>query len=260
MKIIDVQFTPWGKRYWFDPQEHELKVGDCVIVKTEIGIELGRVKAIKEIEQDKIDKPVKPITRKATLSDIEKIEKKNKYKEKDIEICKKLVEKNELPIKIVGVHYSFDGGRLTFYFIAKGRVDFRELVKDLTHKFQKSICLRQIGVRDEAKASGDIGPCGMTLCCKDFLNRLGEVNSDFAETQQVLHRGSSRLSGMCGRLKCCLKFEQEHYAELRKNMPALGSIIKTAEGKGKVVAQHVLKQTVDVQLEKDESVILEVEV
>ena len=221
---------------------------------------MGKVLFIKEIDDKKIDKKIKPIVRKASLSDIEKVLEKEKHSVNDLATCNKVVEKHNLPIKVVAIHYSFDGGRITFCFTASGRVDFRDLVKDLTHKFQKSIRLRQIGVRDEAKFCGDIGPCGEVLCCKSFLDKLGQVNSDFAETQQIFHRGANRLSGMCGRLKCCLRYEQENYEELSKNMPVIGSIIKTSEGRGRVISQHILKQTVDVRLEKDKSIVLEVEI
>ncbi|MCG2686791.1 hypothetical protein L6278_01475 [Candidatus Parcubacteria bacterium] len=166
MHVIEVQFDPLNKTYWFDPQNHELKINDFVVVKTELGIELGKVVAFKKIDIKPDQPEIKPILRKANLSDIEKVQEKNKNKPSDLQICRKLIEKHKINMKIVDLHYSFDSGRLTFYFTANGRIDFRDLVKDLTHKFQKSIRLHQIGARDEAKTLGEIGPCGKTLCCK----------------------------------------------------------------------------------------------
>jgi len=260
MKIIEVQFAPWDKHYWFDPENHPLKVGDYVIVKTELGIEMGQVVGLKEIETSPADRKIKPILRKATLSDIEKVEQRKDHSQKDIVVCKKLAAKHELPIKIVDVHYSFDGGRITFAFTASGRIDFRELVKDLTHHYQKSIRLHQIGVRDEAKYKGQIGPCNKPLCCRSFLDKLEQVNSEFAETQQIEHRGSDRLTGVCGRLKCCLRYEQDLYENLSQKLPAIGSSIRTPSGRGKVIAWHTLKQTIDVALDNDPNTIIEVEI
>jgi len=260
MKVIEIQFAPWDKGYWFNPEDHKLNVADYVIVKTELGVEMGKIVSIKDVDEKKQERPIKPILRKANLTDIEKVEQKNKHQKSDLKNCKQLVVKHELPIKIIGVHYSFDGGRITFAFTASGRIDFRELVKGLTHKFQKSIRLHQIGVRDEAKYKGEIGPCGQVLCCKQFLDKLGQVNSDFAETQQIIHRGGDRLTGVCGRLKCCLKYEQKNYEKLNENLPPINSSLKTPQGKGRVVRWHTLKQTVDVSLDKDPQTVIEVEV
>lgn len=259
MKIIEIQFNPWSKPYWFDPKNHNLKVGDWVIVKTELGIEMGQVLSFKEINE-KQEKKIKPILRKANLADIEKGTEKKKHKEDALNICRELIGKHNLDMKITDAHYSFDGGRLTFYFTASGRVDFRELVKDLTHYFQKSIRLYQIGVRDEAKYWGEIGPCGKTLCCKSFLDKLEQISSDFANLQQVAHRGNERLTGVCGRLKCCLRYEQDMYQKLSQNLPAIGIAVKVPQGKGKVVAHHTLKQTIEVALDDDPETIVEVKV
>ena len=152
-------------------------------------------------------------------------------------------------MKLVDIHFSYDGKRITFAFIAEGRVDFRELVKDLTRKFQKSVRMHQIGVRDEARVAGDIGPCGRILCCKKILKgNYGGTTTEMAYAQQVAHRGLERLSGQCGRLKCCLKYELADYEELKKNLPAIDSIVKTSKGKGKVVGWEILKQVVKVDL------------
>lgn len=261
MKIIEVQFTPLSKPYWFNPENHDLKVADTVIVKTDLGIEMGKIIAIKDINQNEIDvREIKPVLRKANLSDLEKTEEKNKHRENDLAICRTLIEKQGLDMKITDIHYSFDGGRLTFYFTASNRIDFRELVKGLTHHFQKSIRLYQIGVRDEARSLGEIGSCGKTLCCKSFLSKLNQINSGYSNLQQISHRGSERLTGVCGRLKCCLKFEQTTYEILAKNLPALGSNINTPQGKGKVIKQHILKQAVCVQLAGDPETTVEVKI
>ncbi len=259
MKIVEIQFTSWSKPYWFDPKNHELKVGDYVIVKTELGLEIGKVLNFKETgEENKRD--IKPILRKANLSDIEKVEEKNKHKDEALKTARDLIDKHQLEMKVADAHYSFDGSRITFYFTAGSRIDFRELVKDLTHYFQKSIRLHQIGVRDEAKCCGEFGPSGRPLCCKKFLDKLGQISSDFAEVQQIAHRGSERITGVCGRLKCCLAYEQSMYEKLNKNLPIINSIIKTAQGRGRVVVQHTLKQTVGVSLETDPKTIVEVKI
>lgn len=261
MRIIEVQFTPLSKSYWFDPAGHDLKVEDYVIVKTNLGIEIGKVLGFKEIsDEEKSGKDIKPVLRKANLSDIEKNEGRNKHKAEALKIGRELVDKHNLDMKITDVHYSFDGSRITFYFTAAGRIDFRELVKNLTHYFQKSIRLHQIGVRDEAKRYGEFGPCGRFLCCKKFLDKLGQISSDFAEVQQIAHRGSERITGVCGRLKCCLAYEEALYEELNRNLPSLDSVIKTPQGKGKVVAVQTLKQTVRVALEEEPKTIVEVKV
>lgn len=257
MHVIEVQFTPLNKTYWFDPQNHELKIGDFVIVKTELGVELGKVIAFKKIDinQDRLE--IKPILRKANLSDIDKVNKKNENKNNDLKLCHMLIVKHSLDMKIIDLHYSFDGGRLTFYFTANGRIDFRDLVKDLTHKFQKSIRLHQIGARDEAKTLGEIGPCGKTLCCKKILNKLEQITSEYVDEQNIAHRGSAHLSGVCGRFKCCLKYEHQMYQELNQNLPPIGKYIKTEHGYGKVVQLNSLKSSVNVSLEKDPKTIVE---
>ncbi len=260
MKIIEVQFAPLNKTYWFNPENHELKDNDFVVVKTELGTELGKIVDFKNIDDEKNKREIKPILRKANLSDIEKVAEKNKNKEKDLKECCKLIERHKLEMKIIDLHYSFDGGRLTFYFTANKRIDFRDLVKDLTHKFQRSIRLHQIGARDEAKTLGEIGPCGKILCCKKTLNKIEQITSEFIEEQNISHRGNSRLLGICGRFKCCLKYEYEMYKDLNKNLPKIGDSIKTEKGKGKVVKLNTLKQSVSVKLESDNKTILEIKI
>jgi cell fate regulator YaaT (PSP1 superfamily) len=262
MKVAEIQFTPWDKVYYFDFAERDLVAGDLVVVKTELGLEAGRVVGFKEIGDDELSQhsEIKKIIRKVTAEDLAKIKEREEQKKEALEYCKKAINKKGLDMKLVDVHFSLDGGRIVFAFVADGRIDFRELVKDLTRHFQKSIRLHQVGIRDEAKMCGDIGPCGRPLCCQKFLNELGSISSEMAEIQQMAHRGSERISGQCGRLMCCLAFEQKHYEELVKNLPPLGSKYKSNKGMGEVVGHHVLRQTFDVKLADEEGTIIEVPV
>lgn len=261
VRVVEVQFTSWGRIYDFDAGESKIDVGDFVVVKTDLGTEVGKVVGIKEVSKSEIEAAeieIKPIFRKATTADMEKFKEKEGQKKKALEICKQLIKKHNLPMKLIDAHFSFDGGRLTFAFVADGRVDFRALVSDLTKTFQKSIRLQQLGIRDEAKISGDIGICGRYLCCQKFLKDLGNITSELADLQQIAHRGSERLTGVCGRLMCCLAYEQKLYEEQIKKLPAIGTMVRTDYGKGKVVGWHVLKQSVDVELE--EGRVVEVEI
>lgn len=258
MKIVKVQFAPWDKTYNFSYGGEDLKIGDYVVVETKLGIELAKVVAFDDngstIAADA--DPIKPVSRKATKEDLDCVLEQNKQKDKVFKKCVALIKKNQLPIKLVDVHCSLDDTRLTFAFIADGRVDFRELLKDLNKDFKKNIRLQQIGIRDEIKINGDIGCCGMNLCCQGFYKELGNVTSELAALQQVAHRGSERLSGVCGRLKCCLTFEEKLYNELAEKLPMIGETVTTSHGKGEVIGWHVLKQTVDVLLE-DRTTIVE---
>jgi len=257
MKIVKVQFAPWDKAYNFSFESESLKVGDYVVVETKLGVELAKIVSIDETgasisaESD----PVKPISRIASKEDLDCVLEQNRQKDKVFKKCVSLIKKNQLPIKLVDVHFSLDDARLSFAFIADGRVDFRELLKDLNREFKKNIRLQQIGIRDEIKISGDIGCCGMNLCCQGFYKELGNVTSELADLQQVAHRGSERLSGVCGRLKCCLTFEEKLYNELAENLPMIGEKVKTQHGKGEVIGWHVLKQTVDVLLEDNTTIV-----
>jgi cell fate regulator YaaT (PSP1 superfamily) len=270
MKAVQIQFAPWDKTYSFDPVNLPLVDSDYVIVKTELGTEVGKVIGFMEIGKEVLkEKPdnsdqtpnasgkLKPVVRKATAIDLEKLASQGD-KDEAIDYCKKMVEKHQLEMKLVDVYFSFDGSKVTFAFIADGRVDFRELVKDLTRHFNRTVRLYQIGIRDEAKLRGDYGPCGRSLCCKKFLNDLTSITSEMAEAQQVVHRGSERISGMCGRLMCCLAFEQEGYEELAKNMPPLGAKVNVDGKRGVVVGHNILKQSVKVQFsgEKGEGTIV----
>lgn len=265
MKVILVQISPWDKVYYFDPKGHNVELEEKVIIKTDFGTEIGAIIGIRDFTEKEIEalnkagEDVKPILRKANLSDLEKSQEKEEHRKEAMEVCKGIIKKHNLPMKVADVRFSFEGGRITFAFIAKGRIDFRELVKDLTHHFQKSIRLQQISVREEAKFYGKVGPCGRELCCVKFLKDLGNVTLEKAQDQQIVHWGPDRLSGVCGRLKCCLLYEEELYKALAAKMPAIGSSIKTNAGHGKVVGWHILKQTVDVRLDNDTVVEVPVE-
>ena len=254
MRVAQVQFASWDKKYNFDLADTDVKVGDQVIVKTELGVDLGKVAGFAEVSDMEEKKgteeetaEIKKILRKATAADLEKLPNEKK-KKKDFVYCRKLIDKLELPMKLVDVHYSFDGARITFPFIADSRVDFRELVKDLTKHFNANIRLQQIGIRDEARFCGDFGHCGRPLCCGRFLGELNSITSEMAELQQCVHRGSERISGICGRLMCCLSYEEEGYKKMAEKLPSLESEVKVEGKRGRVIAHHILKQTVSVLL------------
>lgn len=261
MKIIQVQFTPWDKRYDFDLKHHQLKIGDRVIVKTELGTEMGKVVGIREEpfgkpEPDSVQgvgtsRDLKPILRKATLNDLEKMAEKQKRVKDALKVCQKLIKKYKAPMKLVDARFSFDGSRVTFAFTAKEKIDFRNLVKELTRHFQKSIRLNQVEVRQETRMAGGIGLCGRELCCAKFLKNLGQITTDLIHNQQLVYRGSERLSGPCGRLMCCLAYEEPYYQEIIKDLPAIGSIIETEHGKGEVIGWHILRRSVDVRIDED---------
>jgi cell fate regulator YaaT (PSP1 superfamily) len=266
MKVVQIQFTPWDKIYYFDSNNIDLANGDKVVVKTKMGMEIGEVVGFEDSSKEKAGcqcpkkeecphnssnkKEIKPVLRIANPIDLEKIPSKEEN-EKALDYCKKIVEKYNLPMKLIDVHFSFDTSRLTFAFIADSRVDFRELVKDLTRHFNKTIRLQQIGIRDEAKIMGDYGHCGKPLCCRGHLQNLESITSEMAELQQCAHRGSERISGICGRLMCCLAYEQKGYEDLEDKMPPIGTKVNVDGKRGEVVNRHVLKQTVDVKFRGD---------
>jgi cell fate regulator YaaT (PSP1 superfamily) len=267
MKVAQIQFARWDKIYHFSLNDLALQKGDRVIVETELGQEMGEVVGFEEIEdkvgsveivvsseinnageeEKKIEKrEIKPVLRVANQGDFEKLPSK-KEKEEAFEFCRKMVEKHDLPMKLVDVVFSFAGNRINFAFIADGRVDFRDLVKDLTGHFGRQIRLTQIGIRDEARITGDYGHCGRPLCCKRFIKDFSSISSEMAEAQQVVHRGSERISGCCGRLMCCLQYEYQGYKDLAEKMPAIGQKVNVDGKKGTVLSLHVLKQSVMVE-------------
>lgn len=280
MKVAEIQFTPWDKTYYFDTNGLELNTSDRVIVKTEIGLEIGEVVALPDIDPDSAKRKkennsdggnasaakdgesgLKPVLRHANAQDIESRPGLSD-KKKALDFAKQLKNKYELPMKFVDVNFSYDGSRITFAFIADGRVDFREMVKDLTRHFGKMIRLQQIGIRDEAKIMGDFGHCGRPLCCQGHLKKLESITSEMAELQQCSHRGSERISGICGRLICCLSYEQDGYEEKRRQMPQIGARVNVDGKRGIIVNHHVLKNSIDVEFKdkkSGEKTVLEVD-
>ena len=245
--VIGVRFRQAGKVYYFDPGREQLERGQRVIVNTLKGTEMGTVILPNtEMDEEKIQNPVKNIIRLATESDIE-TEKTNREKETEaFDICKTKIARHGLKMKLIAAEYTFDRNKLLFYFTADGRVDFRELVKDLASVFRTRIELRQIGVRDETKICGGIGICGRTLCCHSYLSEFAPVSIKMAK-EQSLSLNPSKISGVCGRLMCCLKNEEEAYEELNSHLPDVGERVRTSDGlSGEVISVGVLKQRVRV--------------
>ena len=259
-RVIGVRFRPAGKIYFFAPGKLEIKTGDKVIVETARGVEFGSVvTGPKDVDDDKITPPLKPVIRVATEEDVKK-EAKNKEKEKEaFDICLEKIKKHGLEMKLIDAEYTFDNNKVLFYFTADGRIDFRELVKDLASVFRTRIELRQIGVRDETKIRGGIGICGRPLCCHTYLSEFAPVSIKMAK-EQNLSLNPSKISGVCGRLMCCLTNEEETYEELNSRLPSVGDFVTTPEGlKGDVQSVNVLRQLVKVivTLDNDEKEIHE---
>ena len=259
-EVIGVRFRSNGKIYFFAPNGIELETGDSVIVETARGVEFGKVVlGRRQIKDEEISSPLKPVIRKATEQDYRHYEE-NKEKCKDAyKICLEKIAKHGLEMKLIDVEYTFDNNKLLFYFTADGRIDFRELVKDLAAVFRTRIELRQIGVRDETKIMGGIGICGRELCCHSYLSDFVPVSIKMAK-EQNLSLNPSKISGVCGRLMCCLKNEQETYEYLNEKLPNVGDFVKTIDGcKGEVSSISVLRQKVKVivELENDDKEIRE---
>lgn len=240
IKVVSVKFNEGGKSYYFKPLKEELAVGDTVIVDTASGLAMGKVSApVKEVEDDEIVSPLKKVVRLANEEDMKKLKENKKKEPEAFEICaQKIVDRN-LQMKLVDVEYSFDGSKITFFFTADGRIDFRELVKDLAAAFHTRIELRQIGVRDEARMLGGLGICGYPYCCKQFLDDFQPVSIKMAK-EQGLSLNPTKISGSCGRLMCCLKYEQDSYEYLMKITPGIGDSVKTPEGVGTVVDVNMI--------------------
>ena len=252
-KVIGVRFRTAGKIYFFDPLKFDVKRGDHVIVETARGVEYGTVVGDpKEVEDDKVVAPLKPVLRVANQRDMEQ-EAANKIKEKEaFKICLEKIKKHKLEMKLIDAEYTFDNNKVLFYFTADGRIDFRELVKDLASVFKTRIELRQIGVRDETKILGGIGICGRPLCCHSHLSEFVPVSIKMAK-EQNLSLNPTKISGVCGRLMCCLKHEEETYEYLNKKLPNVGDFVTTDDGlKGEVHSVNVLRQTVKVLVEEND--------
>lgn len=253
IKVVGVRFRTAGKIYYFDPQNYEISLGSHVIVETARGVEFGTVMiAPKKLEPEQVVQPLKPVIRVATPED-EKTEANNRQKEKEaFKICLGKIQKHKMEMKLVDAEYTFDNNKLLFYFTADGRIDFRELVKDLASVFRTRIELRQIGVRDETKILGGIGICGRPLCCNTFLAEFAPVSIKMAK-EQNLSLNPSKISGVCGRLMCCLKNEEETYEYLNSRLPHVGDFVTTDDKlKGEVHSVNVLRQTVKVLVEVDD--------
>ena len=262
-RVIGVRFRPAGKIYFFAPGRHDVKTGDKVIVETARGVEFGSVvSGPKDVEDEQITVPLKQVIRVATEEDKQK-ESKNREKEKEaFEICLEKIRKHGLEMKLIDAEYTFDNNKVLFYFTADGRIDFRELVKDLASVFRTRIELRQIGVRDETKIRGGIGICGRPLCCHTYLSEFAPVSIKMAK-EQNLSLNPTKISGVCGRLMCCLKNEEETYEYLNSKLPGVGDFVTTDDGlKGEVHSVNVLRQQVKVivTVDHDEKEIREYKV
>ncbi len=248
-KIIGVRFRNSGKVYYFNPGRYIIKAGSGVIVETVQGVEFGEVTiGTKEVSDQEIVAPLKEIIRVASPKDYEQLEE-NKLKEaKAFETASHKIAEHELDMKLVRVEYTFDGAKIVFYFTSDGRVDFRNLVKDLAQTFKTRIELRQIGARDEAKLLGGLGPCGLPCCCNAFLSDFQPVSIKMAK-EQGLSLNPTKISGLCGRLMCCLKYEQSYYEKARKALPRINAEVKTPDGSGKVCELNLLRERVKVKLQ-----------
>lgn len=255
VKVIGVRFRTAGKIYFFSPGQFDIKQGDNVIVETARGVEFGRVvSGVKEVAEEDVIQPLKSVIRIATEQD-QKVVNKNKQKEKEaFKICLEKIRKHGLEMKLIDVEYTFDGNKILFYFTADGRIDFRELVKDLAAVFRTRIELRQIGVRDETKIRGGIGICGRPLCCSTYLTEFSAVSIKMAK-EQNLSLNPTKISGVCGRLMCCLKHEQDTYEYLNEKLPNVGDFVRTTDGnKGEVLSVSVLRQKVRIVVtDKDDN-------
>ena len=248
--IIGVRFKNAGKVYYFDPGEHAMEKGSQVVVETARGVECGEVVIPnKEVAEETIIKPLKPVLRPATQEDIRRSKENAEKEKRAFKLCQEKIAAHKLDMKLVDVEYTFDNSKILFYFTADGRVDFRELVKDLASVFRTRIELRQIGVRDEAKMLGGLGICGRPFCCSQFLGDFQPVSIKMAK-EQGLSLNPTKISGCCGRLMCCLKYEQDTYEELLRSTPKVGAIVTSKEGKGTVLEANLLPGAIKVRLDK----------
>jgi cell fate regulator YaaT (PSP1 superfamily) len=246
--VVGVRFKKAGKIYYFDPDNIDIKKGDKVIVETARGLEYGEaVIGIREVNESDIVAPLKKVVRIVTIEDQTRHDD-NKTKEKEAyDLCFRKIVEHKLPMKLIDVEYTFDNSKIIFYFVADGRIDFRELVKDLAAVFRTRIELRQIGVRDESKMVGGLGPCGRPMCCSSFLGDFEPVSIKMAK-EQNLSLNPTKISGVCGRLMCCLNYEQQTYEDIRSKTPTVGSVVKTKDGQGEVVENNILLEAVKVRV------------
>ncbi len=250
-EVIGVRFKNTGKVYYFDPSGEKLLKGEKVIVETTRGVECGEVAMEnREVNDSSIVQPLRKMVRRAAKDDLNRVEENHRKEKSAFRACEKKIAERGLEMKLVDVEYTFDNSKILFYFTADGRVDFRELVKDLAGMFRTRIELRQIGVRDEAKMLGGMGICGRPFCCGSFLGGFQPVSIKMAK-EQGLSLNPVKISGACGRLMCCLKYEQEAYQDLLRTTPKVGALVSTPEGKGVVIEQNLLTRRLTVRLDKD---------
>ncbi|MBQ8653511.1 MAG: stage 0 sporulation protein [Clostridia bacterium] len=253
VNVIGVRFQNAGKLYFFDPGAYWPTPGDFVVVETARGIEFGEVvTSVREINDEMLQSPLKKVVRIATAEDVRHAQENKAGEKEAYAICQKKIAEHKLDMKLVSVEYTFDNSKILFYFTANGRVDFRSLVKDLAAVFKTRIELRQIGVRDEAKMLGGLGPCGRPICCGAFLGDFQPVSIKMAK-EQNLSLNPTKISGVCGRLMCCLKYEQDNYEQTRKRMPKVGKEVITPDGPGVVWDLNIIKETVRVRIQKGDS-------
>lgn len=252
--VVGVRFKKAGKVYYFDPGEYQMTPGDGVIVETARGVEYGQIVAGPlEVEEDEVVAPLKKVIRRATDLDHQQLSSNREKESKAYNVGLEKINAHNLPMKLVGVEQTFDGNKIIFYFTADGRIDFRELVKDLASVFRTRIELRQIGVRDEAKMVGGLGCCGRELCCTTWLADFASVSIRMAK-EQNLSLNPTKISGICGRLMCCLKYENECYEHAREEFPELGSWVITPNGEGKVAGINILKNSLSVELKESKTI------
>lgn len=250
-RVIGVRFRYAGKVYYFDPVDVELEPGERVIVETARGVECGEVVCgAKDVDDSEVIAPLKKVMRKATSEDLQQVEENKRKADEAYRICLEKIQKHGLEMKLIDVEYTFDNNKILFYFTADGRVDFRELVKDLAAVFRTRIELRQIGVRDEAKMMGGLGVCGRVLCCSSHLTEFHPVSIKMAK-EQSLSLNPTKISGTCGRLMCCLKYEQDAYEDLLKRIPKSGALVQTPDGTGTVMSVSLLEEKVKVKLDNE---------
>jgi cell fate regulator YaaT (PSP1 superfamily) len=253
--VVGVRFKKAGKIYYFDPGDLSIQKDDFVIVETVRGVEYGRaVVPRKQVEEHDVVLPLKKVVRIADHKDRMIVDENKQAAQEAYDVCNEKVNGHQLDMKLVDVEYTFDRNKIIFYFTADGRVDFRELVKDLAAIFRTRIELRQIGVRDEAKMLGGIGPCGRMLCCSTFLGDFDPVSIKMAKDQN-LSLNPTKISGLCGRLMCCLKYENDEYEAAKEQLPDLGEMIQTPQGRGKVVGLNLLERVLQVELKEQDRVL-----
>ena len=251
-KVVGIKFMKAGKVTTYLSKDIELNVGDKVVVETARGLEMGEV-ATPSVEVAEVSKDVTPIIRKADDKDFAKLESLKKQESSIVDLCQRLISKYKLDMKLVNIEFTIDGTKVIINYVCEDRVDFRELVKDLASNLKQRIELRQIGIRDQAKVIGAIGICGKECCCKQYLNDFDKVSIKMAKTQN-LSLNPTKISGVCGRLMCCLSYENDFYSEIGKSMPKNNSLVSTPDGKGTVMYNNLLKQTVMVKIESDNDI------